>query len=381
MNATKRLAVLCLVVASAAPGPMSPRAGKVLILDNERAVEGDITLQGEQYCVRRGKGEMSVPRSKALRLCASWEDALGFMKSRANLHDPDERLRLARWCEQHALVEQALREVKAALEMRPAHQGARQLQAFLEKTLALPQKPAPETAPRTGQGLMPVLDIGSESLALFNSKVHAILMNTCLQCHAQGRGGNFQLSRGYDGSQRAVMQRNLAAVIAQIDAKQPLLSPLLIKAASAHGKSDQPPLQGGRKSIPYKTLETWVQGVVSNNPHLRELYVQAPAENATTSPSIGAEPRLLPASVAAPLGEEKPPQPREVGRFASPPSVSLPGPADAARVVPVNVQTPMPPPAAQRTPVTTPASTPAPVRVSPADPFDPAVFNQQLRRE
>src|SRR5262245_26182446 len=78
--------------------PPARTAGKILILDNERALEGDIELQGEQYCIRRGDGEMTMPAKKAIRLCANWDEALAFLKSRANLADADERLRLAQWC-------------------------------------------------------------------------------------------------------------------------------------------------------------------------------------------------------------------------------------------------------------------------------------------
>src|SRR5438093_982170 len=60
-------------IAATPPGP-ARTTGKVLILDNERAIEGDIALQGEQYCVRRGMGEITFPAAKALRLCADWDE-------------------------------------------------------------------------------------------------------------------------------------------------------------------------------------------------------------------------------------------------------------------------------------------------------------------
>jgi hypothetical protein len=388
MKATKRLFLtLCVVVLAGAAqeSSLAPATGKVLILDNERAIDGEIVLKGEEYSVRRGKAELSVPAAKVLRLCASWEDALGFMKSRANLQDADERLRLARWCERHALLEHALAEVNAALTMRPAHQGARQLQAFLQKTLALQQNQTTGSPAHSGVVPMPAIDIGSESLALFNNKVHPILMNTCVQCHTQGRGARFQLSRGYEGGVRAAMQRNLAAAIAQLDAKQPALSPLLIKAAAAHGNSDQSPLQGGRKSVPYQTLEAWVQMVVSNNPHLREL--SAPGAAAAEKPaaekpatgfsSTSPQPRRLPRDVTEPVEEKGMPAPvRDVERIPSPAQLA-PGTPVAARVVPVHVQAPAAPPESMRAP----GVAPPPTTADPSDPFDPAVFNQQLRRD
>src|SRR4051794_3472242 len=89
--------VALLVVLLAGPVHADPPTGKVLLLDNQRTLEGDIHRQGDHYIIRRGIGEMTLPASQAMRLCTSWDDALAFMHAQANLRDPDERLRLARW--------------------------------------------------------------------------------------------------------------------------------------------------------------------------------------------------------------------------------------------------------------------------------------------
>src|SRR5437763_13044215 len=96
--------------------PTSPRpTGKVLVLDNERTLEGDIERVGEQYHVSRAAGETWVPRTKALCLYATLEEAYAFLRSQTNLNDADERLRLARWCFQHGLREQTLAEATEAV--------------------------------------------------------------------------------------------------------------------------------------------------------------------------------------------------------------------------------------------------------------------------
>src|SRR5205814_457637 len=112
--------------------PLWP-TGKVLLLDNQRVLEGDIQKQGDQYVIRRGICEMTVPAGQAMRLYASWDDAYAFMQSQANLRDPDERLRLASWCEMNGLRGQALAEAARAVEMRPNHTASRQLLAKLQK--------------------------------------------------------------------------------------------------------------------------------------------------------------------------------------------------------------------------------------------------------
>src|SRR5437870_4170698 len=89
--------------------------GHVLLLENDRILEGDIVRDGERYRIRRALGETSMPASKEVRLFANREDAYQFLRGRANLRDADERLRLARWCHAHGLLEQGLAEAKAAL--------------------------------------------------------------------------------------------------------------------------------------------------------------------------------------------------------------------------------------------------------------------------
>src|SRR5215470_9273610 len=84
--------------------------GKILVLDNERTLEGDIERVGDQYRVRRPVGELWIRGENTLRLCGTREEAYAFLRSRANLLDPDERVRLARWCHLQGLHGQALEE-------------------------------------------------------------------------------------------------------------------------------------------------------------------------------------------------------------------------------------------------------------------------------
>src|SRR5262249_5388730 len=157
------------------------------------------------------------------------QEAFFKMKSRANLGDADERYRLAKWCLVNNLRDQALDEARYALELRPEHAQTKSLIAILERGNAKmlstssgeptktsagrePSRPAPAAAP---------IDVNAETLAHFTQKIQPILMNTCANCHTEGRGGPFQLYRAGDGGHRAATQRNLAAVIAQLNVQKP----------------------------------------------------------------------------------------------------------------------------------------------------------------
>src|SRR5947208_2979320 len=79
-------------------GPPAGKKGKVLILENERVLEGDVEKIGSQYLIRRSVGETWVPGERVLAMCQSREEAYKFLRGRANLDDADEHLKLAQWC-------------------------------------------------------------------------------------------------------------------------------------------------------------------------------------------------------------------------------------------------------------------------------------------
>ncbi len=283
----------------AAAQDATPASGKVLILTNDRVLEGEIDRVGGQFRIRRGIGETLIAADRAKRLCADWSEALAYLRGQANLGDPDERLRLARWCHQNGLKEDALIEARTAIEMRPTHPETKQLLKMLERvaTPAVAQlSPAIVKAPATQSQL----DLSADALSTFNTRVQPILMNACASCHVGGQGGNFNLLRPGDGSARSVMQRNLAAAIAQLKLDHPVASPLLVKAVSAHGAMTQPPLRD-RRAVPAQTLQQWAEQVAANNPHL------LPAPASAAAPRFGPEtaapftPAAFQAAVSTPV--------------------------------------------------------------------------------
>ena len=257
------------------PGESAEKAatGKVLVLDNERTLTGDIQRVGDRYRIKRLVGETWFPADKVLKLCNSLDEAYAFLRSRANLRDPDERLRLTDWCRQHGMTDQALAEAQAAAAMldaeaadmaRPVDQRARRLVGYLMEAKA--RAAAPAAAP-TPASTLPRVDVTADSLSLFATRVQPILMNACANCHTAGRGGSFQLTRTYTSSlsNRRALDQNLAVVMAHINQREPRLSRLLVKAVSLHAAGmTAAPLRGRRRqrigrwksgwSIPWRTI-------------------------------------------------------------------------------------------------------------------------------
>jgi hypothetical protein len=260
-----------------AQAPVAVTTGKVLLLDNERVVEGEITRVGDRYSVKRFGGETSWPAEKVLRLCANMEDAYNFLRTRANLKDPDERLRLAQWCHLHGLREQALNEVSASAKLQPNNEKSERLLQFLKKDSQPAVASASDKAKENVKNAAHELEVSADSFSVFATKVQPILMNACAKCHTGKDAGQFQIDRSAENvvAGRRTLQQNLTAVLAQVNLEQPRNSPFLEKAVSVHGNMERAPLSGKHQMAAYRTLEDWVRLTLSSNPKGHDVPLEA----------------------------------------------------------------------------------------------------------
>ncbi len=318
--------------------PEAPKTGHVLLLANERILEGDIERVGDQYRIKRLLGETWVPADGTLSLCADIRDAYLFLHRRANLDDADERLRLASWCHNHGLREEALAEIKAAVELSPNHKEAKRLLQCLQQAPATSTNSThaanadPDSTP-----VAPPVEVTAKSMSEFATHIQPILMNACAGCHAGGQAGSFKLVRTAEHGSLApkTTQQNLTAVLAQINLEQPRTSPFLTKAVAVHGSLTHAPLSG-RQMPAYHAMEEWVKLTLANLP--------------------GAHEQPVPTALEAPVKESKPPAPKP----EKPPVTKATAPSKTEE---------------------TPSSfseDQAPKDKEPADPFDPVIFNRQM---
>lgn len=351
--------------------------GKVAILTNERTLEGDIELIGSKYRIRREVGELWVNSERVRTVCASWADAVKYMESRANLRDPDERLRLAQWCYQNHLYDQAIQEAKIAVQLRPDHRLTMQFLATLERSKKIANRHLENDFEPEEPKEFVSLDLNADSMRDFSSRVQPILMNTCVRCHSGTYEGSFYLQRTHgtgSRSRRATLQ-NLSTVLAHVNIESLELSPLLIKSVSLHGYTDKPPLPS-RQSKPYVVLTNWLEQTVKTNPHLKQKAIGlARAEKtvpekstelfATVTPdqqnyvntvpvASSPEPRLLPS-----LGNVE----------ALTKENSSPGFTDDPAIQQAINKVPMP---------NDPRVTQSPLPSTTLDEYDPQVFNRQM---
>ena len=359
--------------------------GRVLLLENDRLLEGEIERIGNRYRIRRPVGELWIPCDRARRLCRDLEEAFHLMQTQTNLRDPDERLRLARWCHTNGLKERALSEARAALDMRPDHMETVQFVQVLQRlSIGTTQAPktastAPDAPPVQATGAAtPALDISDDVFVTFSARVQPILINACYSCHHPGKSTTFLLNRPNEGSYRISAQRNLAAVLEHVNVEKTILSPLLIKSVVAHGGATQAPLHG-RQSVPFQTMQAWVEQLVAMNPHLVEI---RRASGGATTPAFGAT-----TSAKHDYGEETRPasfssEPNAPSKLRPPaPAMHPQMPPSMPPAMPPALTPSMPPfgstsevPQSRFSPQSAPIVSAPP---TPRDPFDADEFNRQ----
>jgi hypothetical protein len=339
-TATLTLAAgLCLAAVALADAP-----GKILILDNELLIEGEVRRDRDQYVVRRGSGETIIPASRVIDVVPDRRHAYLAMSARCNRRDFDDRMHLIHWCMEQGLRAEALAEAESLRQFRPEDAGLTRLVDGLRTLVATKAEPSDRTAAAPAKlpdSVLEVepLDVSREAFGMFVAKVQPILMNLCARCHAAGDGGRFTLESVIEGSERKAALHNLAATLKQLKRNGAVASPLLEKALTAHGKALEPPLRD-RQALAYQNLEAWAQ-------------------------------------LAAPRGEAPTAAPERPVEGAAPaPAVSKPLEAPA----PARFVSKPPPPAPKLIFGETSASQTRPEPQTEArDPFDPAIFNGTIQ--
>lgn len=274
----------CLLTACGAPPesisaePDSTREG-MLLLWTGRTVQGRIVKNGDSYSVRRSTGEMFVPAGQVRLECRDLVDAYHKLHAALPPDDIEERLLLARWCLTNQLFPQARQEVSDALSLEPGRADIREMLRKLDDTMVSQQSPEkkPELPDRAAQAAksagFDAKDIESlgglsrESAQTFMRRIQPILMNGCALagCHTADVTNDFRLQRTSIGSDagRAVMERNLAAVLRFVDRENPRASPLLtVPQQGNHGRRGGQAFAGTRAKEQSTEMRDWVLKVV-----------------------------------------------------------------------------------------------------------------------
>ncbi|MDX1944921.1 MAG: hypothetical protein SFU86_05895 [Pirellulaceae bacterium] len=348
------LVLFALTAAHGADPPLSPQAG-VLVLRNGEVLAGEITRAGDYYVVTLGAtGEVRLPAVDVEMQAASLNEAYDRKREAIFPRGIAGHLELAEWCLRQRLPGKCAEQIVAAMRLDPQDPRVAQL----ERRLALASQ-----APSEGQGKSAlgkgtisaeelekaVRDLPAGSIERFSLVVQPILLNRCgaNQCHGPNAKSEFRLLKspvGLAANQRFT-QRNLYAVMQQIDRSQPEASPLITLPQRRHGSA----LAAVFDKQSQKQLDELTQWV-----------------KLTTAAATPPQPATIPADPKGTLSQPAPTAPAaEQSAIETSPSAA--GSAPAVRV--------MRPPLAGL-----PAKAAAPANFLPRDEFDPEIFNRRFTR-
>lgn len=289
---------LCLAVPAAVQSPASAhtaRSSELLLLADGQLIEFPFSKRADGYEVRFPGGPQFIESSRVLCVAESRADAWKHLRSTFPSLTPEIHLSLAKWCIRYQLEDCAERELLDALNLDPNRTEAMRLlekvtgrrladssgKAGQRGSRAIPGAPG-MAAPASAQSLG---GLSTENARSFVRRVQPLLSNRCAAtgCHGPGSASEFHFSSIRNGSTPLTAERNLAAVLEQVEPVDPLRSPLLLKADQLHGEMQEPAFRGRVGAQQRQMLREWVEAAVADL-HPELVVADAPGDYSAALP-------------------------------------------------------------------------------------------------
>jgi hypothetical protein len=296
----------------------TPKAPRVLVMNNGDLVEGEIAVSQSGYeLTQSGGGRILLAKPFVWFTADSRHAAYHELRKCYPDQSAGGHVALSRWCTRYGLKDAAEEELQIALTMDPQHREARNLL----KLTAEPAKPIPSFVENASDGYDPNGALGGlhpELAVEFVSKVQPILVNGCgnASCHGTASKNAFTIQNVRSGNPafRALTQRNLDTVRRRIDAKDPLHSSILTEPQQAgHGGSHRAIFAGPSGAAHLKLLQAWIVAVGRSAPATRSNETKEPSPIAltsgtqssprTSSDGSDSEPKPVPPSSVSPASD------------------------------------------------------------------------------
>ncbi len=260
---------------SPAPAPPNAPAFAVLVLSNGRMLDGKVTesASGDVYEIHMTGGVIPIPKRDVAHRYGSYDELYRDKAARLPANDPDERMKLAKWCLEQKMQGAAKEQLQALLAINPSDLRAQRMIASIDANAARAAalddnvrvagaevvEPAPRGAmpvprPRSsaGRGVeRPVIfslppDVAMRRFAEFAWEVHPILQAACASCHNDAYAGEYRLITGKSRRDWTadVVRANLDATLHFVRADDPAHSDLVAYASNAHGPNPRPVFHG-----------------------------------------------------------------------------------------------------------------------------------------
>jgi hypothetical protein len=387
----------------------SPEKTRVLLFRSGRALEGQIDETETHYVVTRATGTVEILKSEIEFVANDLDGAYRYKRERINDAKPTEHIRLAQWCLVVNLRDRAIEELERCVELDPNSTRAKGLLENLRraaKPAAKSSLPADESEPAKPNSEPPTRtypsfqkELSPAHVSTFSVQVQPLLLRSCgtAGCHDANHPGPLALVGSFRPSQRS-SQKNLRAVLAQIDTEEPDTSPLLVESLRPHGAAHRSPFMNGLNDPAYAKLSDWVRAVSGNPGPSMPAVAQsrepaaAAVENAKPSSNPPGTETTAPNSVYSNRPVTQTPARARAGMVNSP-TEAIGSQSSDKQTGPVSDATPGPQldagkPSGDLQPEMNPTAKPlarpaAPARsptesYQPIDPFDPEVFNRQF---
>lgn len=295
-------------VPATAPAAVPAPSQAVLLLFDGRTLEGIVREEGAEYVLRQPGGEIRFDRDRVERVCGSLVEVYQYKRGLVPDDDPDEHLKLARWCLSRGLREQARDELRKVIAVSSHSAQAQAMLASIEATdsrasngavdgavmrtsgtvveppagagagagPARSQAPAeldPMLLRRMGREMgvsgQPVIFDLPPAVAVkradqFSRNVHPILQAACARCHNERYDGAFQLVQVKSKKDwtPAVFRTNLDATLNLVDRDRPAQSELLSRSLVPHGNTQsRQPVFRGSNDPRFQILSAWVNSL------------------------------------------------------------------------------------------------------------------------
>lgn len=242
------------------------RKAQLLVTTSGRAIEGDVVPSGDGVMLYRSGGGVFLHKNQIRCIASDFKDAYFKQRDSMRLPSADDHCDLAKWCITYHQYNFAREELRRALKKAPGHAGARQMLLQIEEVLDRPKEtPAATYAARQDKTSVDAESLGGlsrETAAVFTTKIQPLLKHKCgnASCHGPNTDQQFRLQAPGPVNQghRVFSERNLSAILKEIDLLDPEQSRLLVKGRQAHGGTNGSPFSGPGGQGQWERLVAWV---------------------------------------------------------------------------------------------------------------------------
>ena len=268
---------------------------RYVLLTNGQIIKGTISENEKEFLVGQRFGVMRFPKKRVAGVFNSLREAYQYQVQQLPDRDCEERMKLARWCLNLKLHEEAKEQLQKVLELSSKHPQALAMLFTMEQAAAVAaqhqrdpdvkQTGAEDTAENLPGVLdsaviqkaqrrlnimgMPVIFDLPTPLAIkrtqeFINFVHPLLQAYCVRCHDGNYQGEFQLVPTKNRADRTqdALRVNLDATLRIIDQGNPSKSELLTASLRPHGIGPRKrAIFPGSNDKAYQILSAWAQSL------------------------------------------------------------------------------------------------------------------------